>query len=69
MKRLMRTRKRLESSIIRHITSPDETSDGDVELVSELIFALTWSRETHEFARKQMADVVAFNGEERQSSS
>jgi len=56
---------------IRHIVGAmidmRELCDSDVTLISQLVFALTWSKESAELAYKQMEPVVALNNKERTS--
>jgi hypothetical protein len=58
-------REQLVLAIIRHVIDSREISDKEVELIWELIFALTWSKDTCHLAISQMKTVVDKNNEER----
>lgn len=61
------TRDQQTNAIASHMFDPNEMSDFDVSLLWELVFALTWSHETNEFAKKQMEPIFASNEVERLS--
>lgn len=58
-------RTKLVNMINNHISSDVDMTINSVDLVSELVFALCCSKETHDIAVKQMEEVVKMNNSER----
>lgn len=63
--RLQQNRNSLIAAIQLHINDEQCMMFADVELVAELVWALTWSRDTRRLAYTQMDRVVQLNTEER----
>lgn len=55
----------LEQRIVRHVVSVHDLSDTDLELIWELIFAVTYSKESEQCAREQMIKVIEYNDIQR----
>ena len=58
---------RLRRGLARIVQSHDDTSDDDIKLINEFVFALCWCRETRDLAVEQIRPVIELNDQERRN--